>query len=129
MKTATLTEDYKSIQNGHLEISMISENIWKNVPGIQALFFVSSSGKTLFSKYSKNFNNIDLELITPIISSACSSYSLASTQNPLNLSINVFEKFTAMTSQMGESFLVMIVPNNTSVGNSIQFTESLNSLK
>jgi len=128
MKTETIGTNIDEPKNENSTLSMFSENIWKNIPGIQALFIVNSSGKKVYSKFSKYFDDVNLEHSTSIISSACSFFALNTLENQLKLSILVFEKYTALTSTMGDHFLVMLVPNNTNVGNSIQFMESFSSL-
>lgn len=125
MKTKLFEADSDEIPS----LELISENIWKNTPGIHALFMINSSGKTLFSKFSKYFDDENYKQLDSVISSSCSSFTQSTSVNQLKISIGVFDKFTSMTSQIGNQFLVMIVPNNTSVGNSIQFAESLSSVK
>lgn len=127
MKTELVTDDFDGIQDKNSPFALFSENIWKNTYGIQALFIVNTSGKTLYSKFSKYFDYSNLKQLDSIIFSSCSSFALDTHSNPLKISIGVFEKFTSMTSQIGQQFLVMIVPNNTSVGSSIQFAESIQS--
>lgn len=127
MKTELLAESFEETHNESSPFANFSENIWKNTYGIQALFIVHSTGKTLYSKYSKYFDNENYEQLDSIISSSCSSFTSSTQVNPMKISIGVYENFTSMTSQIGEQFLVMIVPNNTSVGTSIQFAESLSS--
>lgn len=127
METQICPNNFDDTQSDQPTLSMISENIWKNTPGIQALFIINSTKSILYSKYSKYFNNIDPKQIEKIISTSCSSFGLTSKLNPMKISIGVFEKFTSMTSQIEEQFLVMIVPNNTSVNHSISFAKTLSS--
>jgi hypothetical protein len=125
LKTQICSKNINDTPNDPPTLSQISENIWKNAPGIQALFIVNSTGKILYSKFSKYFDDLYSDQAEKIISSSCSLFSLATKVNSMKISIGVFEKFTSMTSQIGEQFLVMIVPNNTGVGASIQFAQSL----
>ena len=128
METKIISSNFNDTHIENSAWSMLSENIWKNAHGIQALFIVNSNGKTLYSKFSKYFDSANSEQLNLIIASSCSSFAQTTLVNPMKISIGVFEKFTSMTSQIGEQFLVMIVPNNTSVGNSIKYSESLSSI-
>ena len=125
MGTKVISEKFIETKNENSPFAILSENIWKNAPGIQALFITNSSGHILYSKFSKYFDNSNFDQINSIISSSCASFYQTTSKNPMKISISVFEKFTSMTSQIGEQFIIMIVPNNTSFGNSVQFAESL----
>ena len=127
MKAGTFDFDNKEAENEYSALSLLTGDIWKNAHGLQALFIINSSGKTLYSKFSKYFENVDYEQLGQIISSSRASFSASTGENPMRLSIRVFDKYTAMTSKTGENFMVMILPNNTSVGSSVQFMESLSS--
>ena len=127
LETELHVDDFNDIQEKSSPFASLSENIWKNTFGIQALFIVNVTGKTLYSKFSKHFDTAHSDQVNSIISSSCAMFELTYRDNSLKISIGVFEQFTTMTSQVGEQFLIMVVPNNTSVGNSIQFTESIGS--
>ena len=127
LETELPVDGFNYIQEKGSPFASLSENIWKNTFGIQALFIVNVTGKTLYSKFSKHFDTAHSGQVDSIISSSCAMFELTCKDNSLKISIGVFEQFTTMTSQVGEQFLIMIVPNNTSVGNSIQFTESIGS--
>ncbi|MDH3278499.1 MAG: hypothetical protein OEM21_10425 [Nitrosopumilus sp.] len=120
-----LLENFGDIQNELSPFALLSENIWKNTYGIQALFIVNSKGKTLYSKFSKYFDEANSEQLDSIILSSCSCFTSTRKMNPMKISIGVFEKFTTMTSEIGDYFIIMIVPNNTNIGSSVQFAENI----
>jgi predicted regulator of Ras-like GTPase activity (Roadblock/LC7/MglB family) len=105
------------------------ENTWKEVPGIQGLFIVNSFGETICSKTSEYFDNGNQEQVSKILSSASYPFALTALENKFEMSINVYEQYTVMTSKMEDLFMVMFVPNSTNVGHSIGFTDSLSSMK
>ncbi len=105
------------------------ENTWKEVPGIQGLFIVNSFGEAICSKTSKYFDKGNQKQVHKILSSASYPFAMTALENKFEMSINVYEQYTVMTSKMDDLFLVMFVPNNTNVGHSISFTDSLSSLK
>jgi len=127
METGIIDFSYNETGNGYSALSLLTEDVWKNAHGIQALFIVNSSGKILYSKFSKYFDNLNPAQLSQIISSSRSSFAVSTETNPMRLAISIFDKYTSMTSKVGEQFMVMILPNNTSVGSSVQFAESFRS--
>ena len=89
LETELPVDGFNYIQEKGSPFASLSENIWKNTFGIQALFIVNETGKTLYSKFSKHFDTVHSDQVDSIISSSCAMFDLTCHGNSLKIAIGV----------------------------------------